>query len=295
MWINSGLIDKDTSLLNDYYLIAETEYSTAEWDPNNNTIYYKKDGDKYIRVYTFKQIQDSNLFLYKQSITNETAWLSEGQKIECEVVLYSNKEEKGKAKIIIDSAPGSKIVDVVGEDGTTYSQTVTIAKSEGRTLSNLNNGQFWHICRKHLEWPLAFERAAAIETELTLYWTQAVGASKYCEFFIPDSWQPDDGGKVNHFANQMFRIEEDDIILKQNSFIPSVGIYKQKGKTILPKYKFSYGDNGEDKEHAVALNNFTPIKQSFNELNESTDNWFIEESGTTTYYYLLEGGKKWNE
>ena len=141
---------------------------------------------------------------------------------------------------------------------------------------------------------------------------QAYSASKYCEFFLPESWQPRSESGTNHFAGGIVQItpagssgtEYTTQLL--NTFIPRVRIYTNGKTSRLPRYQISYKQNPptttEDtvlktvnqnniKRAADVFKNNVVFGNALNVLGETYDNFYVEEIESaaditkTTYYY----------
>ena len=266
---------------------------------NADTIYYKKnDDDTYTRLYTELQLKASGLFYASNSTTARQITLKNNTSaFDCQMVTNDGKDA-GVVTLICGEYDGNNqatgtVSKNIGEKE--YSVNFTITRTIKDTISNLTKGQFWYKFHSSVDMPVIFEEAACIETELTTYWTQAVNASKYCEFFLPDSWQPIESGNTNYFKDKLYTIEDNTIQLLDNGYIPKVSIFELNGKIILPKYELRYRKGNEPGVSAAELKDINPIAESFKTIEESLSNWIAEENGTTTYYDYIGGGVKWND
>ncbi len=138
----------------------------------------------------------------------------------------------------------------------------------------------------------------AIETQLSEYWRSAYIASKHCNYFLPEFWQPEHGGMKNKFSGKIYDITTGDdnnkYALLNNDLLPEVKVYQENDKTILPKYSFKRQSlqnlASSPVSSATTLSNNPAIISIMQLLDESLNNWQIEEIGTTTYYYSDFGG-----
>ena len=79
-------------------------------------------------------------------------------------------------------------------------------------------------------------------------------------------------------------------------YVPRVRVYTRNGQSKLPKYNLSHidsysvsdiqhmSDNNLTKASDV-ISDYIPYVQLFNDLEEDIDNWLVQESGYTVYYY----------
>ena len=191
--------------------------------------------------------------------------------------------------------------------------TYKIEMDDPVELSLLNNGAFWFNYHKAFAEPILQEKAARIETDLTIYWQQAYNASLYCNYFLPEYWQSNAEQEMNYFASYVWSVLEVDNnniatrVDLNDRYVPQVRVYTRNGQSKLPKYDLSHIDSYSlsDIQHmsennltkaADVVSDFTPYIQLFNDLEEDIDNWLVQESGSTVYYYS-EGnsGLTWSD
>ena len=181
-------------------------------------------------------------------------------------------------------------------------------------IRGLTNGEFWTLYSNsetalNSTKKLLFEHAAFIETELTNYWTLAYNASKMCEFFLPESWQPNIEENTNFFKNWLINYDSAQL---QDLFIPRVEIYTdENNQTEFQKYTLKYGSNPDTDnqdtigiliktnqyENSEVLKNNEVWQELFNQLGTTYKEWVIQpqENVTTVYYHYLGGGTRWKE
>ena len=200
------------------------------------------------------------------------------------------------------------------------------------TIDGKSNGTFWLKYHNRMDTPTLFATAATIEAQLTEYWMQAYNASKFCEYFLPESWTPVANQKNNLFSQGVYVTYKDDnnedVAELLPTFLPEVNIWKQDGKVILKKYKYSFNaiksyynfeENNKNKwmtntqyvleDQKITNDSQTIIKENYairnafkniywksdQEIENDISKWDIEEIGTTTYYYSNVGGMTWNQ
>lgn len=194
---------------------------------------------------------------------------------------------------------------------------VEYEKQKVSDIYGLTNGAFWYLYCNSSNHPLLLQHAAIIESQLSEYWQTAYAASKNCEFFLPEHWQPVYDTKANKFAASLFTVTYDNndanLILKvNNKLIPEVKVVQDnKNGIILPRYQFKRANNkivytptNASGSYIDSLNTESAEKLADNEaivnimknLKEDLSNWIIEKNGNTTYYYAIDDtGMHWND
>lgn len=228
-------------------------------------------------------------------------------------------------------------LSTAGDTHPTITSTKTIDINESTSLqinllgnwisdiAGISNGTFWYLYHTNINLPTLFSTAAAIEAELTGYWNEAYTASKFCEYFLPESWTPISNQKNNFFSPAIFTVVKEQGNTQQaillNSFLPEVEIVKDdNAKTILTRYQYNFSTDIstltehipntryvlEDQDqvqvssrdvvqHNLAIRNALKIIYRCNDtevLNIATK-WHFTDIGTTTYYYSDVGGTSW--
>lgn len=278
---------------------------------DDNKHYYDNENKRY---YTLKQIKNAYQYYYMQTTsTYEYNWSDEKLQF-TNIPVYEYKVERGANNSI------SKLI---------YSQTLNVTlnvptvldKTNGYTvvvpntnaplrikvlgvkeadLQNISNGQFWWTYHSDIEKSLLFEYAAAIETKLQEYWSIAYNASLFCEYIIPDSWQPVQEDLTQGFSNLLYNFDRskdnnNNIVtnLTLSNFLPTVTkLSNEKGEFTLPAYKFAYSSVYTQQyqpiqpilDSNVAIASLTKIFGK-----DFWDNFSAEEIGTCNYY-VGEGG-----
>ena len=195
----------------------------------------------------------------------------------------------------------STITTVIGDD----TVELTCSYGDPESLSDLTNGDFWYKYHGDLNHPLLQQYAAAVECKLTEYWSSAFTNSKYCNYFIPETWTSVGKLTNNYFADRIVMKNPDrDKVSLNIEYIPNIKIYTDKQKTVLKKYYYKYHSstlapedliNTEDQEaiQRILRKNIS-IKAIFDDLEDiSLDNVICTEQGNTSYYYIENGGKTW--
>lgn len=213
-----------------------------------------------------------------------------------------------------------------------YTSRITVSLKEKLAVAHMSNGYFWYSFHERTDQPLLQEHASVIETQLTNYWTQAVGASKSCRFFLPDSWTLRQDTDRNFFSSQILTpvyttsvVDEVSKTIVSNvvlnhTYLPRVEIvkayYQGQYTHLLPKYQWTYGtpniQANTTNQKLVNPNNYQlawtavqhndGIIQMVNHLkdpSQSPENflseWTVEEIGKQVYYTCHSGGIKWKD
>ena len=181
----------------------------------------------------------------------------------------------------------------------------------GRTLDDLQNihtmGNFWYKFHKDLDQPVLFNFAASIEAQLEEYWQSAYTASNYCEYFIPEHWQPTESGNINYFSDHILSInKKDNTVTISSLFVPVVERYRNDELTnsgeeyLLPQYVLKYNpttslsspEDGEVFASKVFMHN-DAMQNIKNVIGiDYRDFTAIKTSAKITYYYSNSGGMK---
>lgn len=318
--------------------LTDSEKQEIVWkaeDTSTLTKIYSKNDTNYERVYSIEQakiFETSFYFLEANTYTEDS--FDEKYTLRSKVFLHEelyNKDNKiiGSTTVEypdwIDFTQTSGLLNITYKDKT-YQSSYKIDRTELANLTTLSNGDFWYQYHDKLEFPTLNQHAALIESQLTQYWMQAYSASKYCEFFLPESWQPRSESGTNHFAGGIIQINDSGktteggfkipTLKLLNTFIPEVKIYYSGNTSRLPRYQISYrtsvinftedsvlkevNQNNIKKAENVFSNNIV-FRNIFQELGETYDNYYIEELESvsditkTTYYYTdSTSGVKWN-
>ena len=294
-----------------------------EWDSLKH--YYKKEGNNFNRVFTIEQIKKlkNNPHYYLNTLSYQFESIDPSPQIDLTVYLntiiktnntvqkYSCLEHNKKHTFKYNN--GSSVSESLLNGSDSYTLQYTMSQSLVEDLSLLKNGEFWYKYHTKTESPLLFEKAAIIETQLTTYWQQAYNASLYCEYFLPEHWQPRISGQTNHFVNKIFNIiEKDDKSINiqfSSTILPDVSISMIQGELRSPTYQWKYETAAEqtpdsikqtinqtNKNVAKSLEEITVFKNAFGDvLGESFDNLIAEELPYKTTYYEGNGGLKWKD
>ena len=319
--------------------LEEVNYIQATVDMYEKPVtFYKKNGETYSKAYTSAQLYDIDEKLYylhssTHSFTSQGEDTSEQLKLllhtadaTSESPTYFNFDwSDGEFEKIKDSnaeecwfnSKTTKTVELNLDDKNKYTISFSIKRVKNADdATGLNNGQFWMKFHDRLDLPFMMEKAIAIETQLMTYWQQAYNASLYCEYFVPQYWQPFENGKENHMNKLFFATTEQSgngrvwYDIKINPFgFPKVTMASVNGKTRLQKYNIRYGKQSKFYEDDIKrmladtmeysgnilLSNQAYVA-AFRELDEDYRNLVVEElPGVYTNYYCGEGGIKWNQ
>lgn len=278
----------------------EESDNTMIFDPSR--AYYTKDG---VRVYTAVQLQKEGIAYYlKDSDTIKfTSYSREDNSFSTQVNIYDNGIIKNLGYMTLtpaqeedDQEQPRLAISVVDKDTKNkYISFITEQREISSTdLKNYTNAQLWSEFHSETESPL-FEDAARIETQLEEYWLQAYNASKYCEYFLPEHWQPSTDGKRNYFSELVFN---PDNLQLSNKIIPNVNIVKEQNTTLLPKYNFTMKTTENDELLPSLCSQNKAIKNAFEILDiANNEDWAGQPLNLNTTYYAAESGTgmKWVE
>lgn len=297
----------------------------------SNETYYQ-DEELTHRAYTVPQLINAKkyYFINSQKITI-TTMSSVEQVFKQKLYLHSSKENSARESNLTDSFCDIGWNEVFNNienkkekanwpqleytyKGIKYNTKYWITKNIKYRLSGITKGEFWFNHHTNTMFPTIQQEAKVIETQLTDYWYNAYLNSKFCEYFLPESWKTEVNTSANYFSNNIINTykKEDDnttYIHLLNTYIPKVQIYKEQGKTLLPYYTIRKRKKQLDEidspylidfnsEFSLnSLSNNTAIKNSYKEiLGEQLNNWvYTENTAKTSYYYSTSGGTKWSK
>lgn len=307
-----------------------------------STKFYKKENNDYIRVYSIFQLKQMGGYSYLDGGTYSIEnFDQQPETLNCPMYLHTDSFKNGELISSIvktidtlvncgydNSQPKNETDEGLifirdWEDANTkLSYSYLITSSQVASIKDMTNGEFWYTYHSRMEVPTLYQRAILIASDLTMYWDQAYSASKYCEYFLPETWQLNQNGKTNFFINNIFTIipeenKEDLVVYKLkllNTFLPDVQIFSTGKTTQLPRYtirhidNYTYTKDTVDKE--INKINLQPAKTALRynkvfynacaEIGESLENLYVEyvdsdkTTNKTTYYYADTGGTKWN-
>lgn len=293
-----------------------------------NAHYYWQENDTTERVYTLNQLLEAGFNVYYSNTYNYSHINYDEKDIKTyNVPLYLiDLEWKKKNNIWILINNSSRLYDAnyaITFDNTSQSTIEILDKQTNQTyittlilqdnnpvpiVTNLNNGNFWYRYHNELDETLStlHNEAMAIESELDQLWNQALVASKYGHYFLPDSWKPQIDKDNNFFANKILLSKDGTdgkrYIKLMDTYLPEVKIYSQmKGNEHITRFKkyIASADNNSAISYDSLLEN--PAWESFaliHKDSEETAESFLQslslvENGMTTYYYAVSGGLTW--
>ena len=251
----------------------------------------------------------------------------------------SEKNNPDNKQIIIPGKPLSGVYNEFTLTRTINNITYTSAFNcnitvEGNSdeIPYMTNGELWYQyhsaydeddsaaeTKEYLR-PL-FEYAAAIETQLESYWTSAYGASKYCEYFLPEHWQPWSDKEKNYFSPQILILNSQGLTLSER-YVPKIRMLSVNGNSNLSSYQMTYYSNLQDFYDSIAGGDYSgklinddedSITDSckravttnivYNEQKEFFDNilgdgyfnnhFIFVKNGNASYYSAVSGGCTW--
>ena len=311
---------------------------------NPQTTYYSKIKDNFVRAYSIEQINNSLLtdteddyyyiensknFVYLDAANLDVITFDENEKrFETSVILQTIKKDENGISILkaqedimvfdfenaIETDSGLKAT--FEKDG--YTAIITLSDPTPTVENqNLTNGEFWWYYHNN-EHEVLREQCAIIETDLTLYWEEALAASKGCQFFLPDHWQETANNQSNHFFGKIYNQSDVGKITINPELIPIVSVYRKvhngQWTNRLPRYVLDFKepvtkylttneqltntqkiesakDLFEDHPAYVQCWNSLPLKYEFGWSSK----WTAEEAGTQVYYIHESGGTTWRD
>ena len=315
-----------------YQVKEDTNFRQADisdWEANKS--YYYRITDQYVKTYSLNDWLDQTEILYMQNglellVTN----FEKGTK-EFEVTFYLQRKELDATGGYVHSYvrypnlhhldfSKSNTCDIsIWYNDIEYSSSITLENDTNPTsLQAMSNGEFWYRYHQQTEWPMILEQCAIIEAELTMWWNAAKTASKYCEYFLPDSWLPTVNNSQNYFAKDVWQFKYKNIgdqdnltadlvsVGLSNKYVPIVRIYSERDEqgvpqTYLPAYKLTYNptivNTGFSAAETLSKNlAYEACKVAL--LSDGWNGWSVEETGKCTYYYVdpvRNSGTKWKD
>ena len=305
-----------------YYLEIDstTQFIQPEEPYSNliqkNTLFYKAVDSGFVPVVTFNDIQNNieEYAKYYYLSGSEYSYSYFGE--ECSTfnlqVYLNNQLTNGD--YVITQYPDFVLIDTknilntndfvikVSHNGVDYFAQCSM-NSTSTALNAKTNGEFWFKYHNS-EDSFLQEQALIIEEQLTEYWLQAYNASKFCKFFLPETWTDKNGLNNNQFFFKIIS-STDGVISLNNFLVPDVKIWADPvtQTTLLPAYNFIYDpyqkttkQDSVNYERADKLmeSNVAFINTLIHLFNKNCSNHFIcEDAGKTTYYYTTSGGLEW--
>lgn len=306
------------------------------WDPDANYYAVELDNNGTIieetatKVYTIKEIETNNFKYFSSS------------KLVLETLNAQNKDTNinkqyhltvpiYKYQSIIDNdtlISSSKFIEKVNIDlyfDITDGQVTSITLPDlnnliiqitdtAIVLGNQTNGQFWWDYQDKFDIPLLQQHAAIIETTLQSYWTSAWVNSKYCQYYLPEHWQPMIDNKCNNFSNELYSVIEDNnhtIVHLSNQIIPEISLEPNHRK-----YTFKCFANDTDyyiyidylSRKGVLDEQFQPLDVIFDEnynlqelfsylniLTTTSYKWLGIYNYMSNWYIVTNGGRTWQD
>lgn len=270
--------------IDDYEFKIPTEGESLSdsdiWEENESNYFFKKlDDNSYERAYTVNQIRFARRTdQYKYDIPNtsycclngseytQTNFAEDVLSYRLPMYLTTFKTDDVAQISALSSVKYPSLVEITFEnvsdtqkvsveyEGITYEADITLQPFVDiiNADKQMTNGELWYRYNGHTEMPTLFETCASIEVQLTEYWTSAYSASRFCKFFLPDTWTPQFNDKENHFFHDIIlpiykKVNNTDVLDKvklSNKFIPTVHIYKDwyEGQYTnwLPRYQVEF-------------------------------------------------------
>ena len=322
-----------------------TELCWVENSGTEHTHFYKKNSDgTFDRVYSILQAKKftSEHYYWATTSSYSTQLLQSDTEttLPVDIQLYHyeyNTDEDGSQTIKTRMLDDLVHVELTPE---TTKKTISVKVDEDNVISfdvdvsigstevtNSTNGLFAMMYRDLSDFPLIQEKAALIEKELSLYWSQAYAASKSCEYFLPEHWLPKIDGDSNPFFGQIVHVNTNvsevensnkvkvEVVSAKllDTFLPSVSIYSNNQQQKLPTYQLKHYLMVEEDDiieddilkrveqsniaPATNIEHITPIKKAFESIGAEISDFYVEtnEYSSKVYYYVSDefaGGTK---
>jgi hypothetical protein len=149
--------------------------------------YYIKSDNGYSILHTIKTLAPKENYFYKSD--NVYTSISDSDDI-TEFTIDLVKQNKNTLEKANTSV---RVVFTNGDIAEVYIDDLdSLIFTKNRKKTNINeniktNGDLWYNYHNKIEDPALQTRAAGIEAQLTVYWSQAYTASKYCDYFLPET------------------------------------------------------------------------------------------------------------
>lgn len=300
----------NTTQWNGIYIVA-TEDSAFELATSYNettTYYYSADGKTdFTRAYTYVQCEDFYYYPTKhyvmESFNNYNNITSlpyyEDNVTDIFSIRWQPCELRSDNKIYVNN----------NEIGT-YTYT-------SKELNGLTNGEFWVQYHTKIDNPILIQYCSIVETNLTEYWQQAYAASKYCKFYLPESWLPrtDQGTNVFYqgIVNESKWIKDESVNPIIRATLASRYIPQVQPITNCARYVFKHHNTNlvlaqeitnyertnlsyNDVKSITDINNAAISQMFINDLQLDLTQWFaIQQYDSYVYYQYIDGGTTWQQ
>lgn len=201
-------------------------------------------------------------------------------------------------------------------------------------IGQMTNGAFWlkyHTLPTNADEAAAlqplFDYAAAIETQLESYWTVAYAASKYCDYFLPEHWQPYTEKEANYFSDKIIAQMGNNAVIS-DLYVPNISVCEHAEQK---DYSLTYYSNPDDRKNpstdnediskwiidggetsggiadmSTIVNNneaYSNRRDFINTVSNGGSNYFYDHYTVNQtaidkqkkYYYATSGGCRWRE
>ena len=221
----------------------------------------------------------------------------------------------------------------------TYTATFNLtwnneANSYLQDIGQRTNGAFWlkyHTLPTNADEAAAlqplFDYAAAIETQLESYWTVAYASSKYCDYFLPEHWQPYTEKEANYFSDKIIAQMGNNAVIS-DLYVPNISVCEHAEQK---DYSLTYYSNPDDRKNpstdnediskwiiddgetsggvadmSTIVNNneaYSNRRDFINTVSNGGSNYFYDHytinqtaiDKQKKYYYATSGGCRWSE
>lgn len=256
-------------------------------------------------IETYKELPDPEMTIEKVIIKKEVLSNEDKSPQKITFTIKTAKEKGNGSAYSLDNA-----LTALKGRGYSFTWSGNVIKNIGQCT----NGEFWYLFHDDIDNTVLFGYAATVESQLEQYWQSAYNASNYCEWFLPEHWQPSVDGSSNYFSDNVLHIwtedKDDDkhtTITKcdiKSTFVPLVEKFRNKstGKYLNTKYEIKYFSDIITLRKNQGSSNYPLANEVYSDnpameaiaknLNIDWSNFTAEENGTTTYYYTVSGGTR---
>ena len=262
--------------------------------------------------------------IYNHTINSESNKVSNDGESSLELTLY-NKSGEIRFGSPDNDEESSKSISVTYKNNS-YVSTISVEydkKEQIQNLGKLTNGQFWYNYRNTTDsmQQALLEYAAVIETQLESYWQTAYKASKNCDYFLPQYWQPTITSDINFFSKEIISESQDEKPFLLNTYLPTVQKVSIGNNTQLPQYNWTFNTKITPKikteiqkdiidydlvenqtktaiSENLAISEFMEgISFLWSDTDTPENHWVLEplEGTTKTYYIATNGGCTWRQ
>ena len=306
VYTSSGELFEDkvgNEAVEDFYILNQEEavftHPSGSW--NNQEAYYQlNNSGSYSRVYSIQQIMNIGTYYYRES----SSWNYEtldANKTSFSVKVCGHKETYDNGVLVkhetIDflepvslshSAVGSVFTIKIEHESNTYQGTSKLSQKQSTEIGKISNGEFYFKYKDSTVQTLQ-EESALIAMQLSEYWLQAYNASKFCSYFLPETWVSNQT-ESNMFSDWLFNITDSNISLK-NTLLPNVIISEFETYSYNISHKNVKTEFENDGDSIIAP--YGLYEQTLSKLNANPEDYLLVKTIKNNQYRSTGGGTLW--